>query len=66
MIGKSQAARNRQQLNTGFIMESNDAAVGCFGWAIEQHLNDIPTRLKPAFQKILDGIKVRKENLERS
>jgi hypothetical protein len=30
-----------------FIMESNDAAVlGCLGWAIEQHLDAIPTKLK--------------------
>jgi hypothetical protein len=66
----NEPARNRIKLNeqhTGFIMESNDAAVlGCIGWAIEQHLNDIPSRLKPNFQKILDDIKARKENLERS
>jgi hypothetical protein len=63
-------ARNLIKLNeqrTDFIMESNDAAVlGCIGWAIEQHLNDIPSRLKPNIQKILDDIKARKENLERS
>ena len=48
-------------------MESNDAAVlGCNGWAIEQHLNDIPSRLKPNFQKIIDDIKARKVNSERS
>jgi hypothetical protein len=51
--------------HTGFIMELNDAAVlGCLGWTIEQHLNDIPTKLKPTFQKILNDIKARKENLE--
>ena len=63
-------ARNRIKLNeqhTGFIIESNDAAIlGCLGWAIEQHLNDTPTKLKPTFQKILGDIKARKENLERS
>jgi hypothetical protein len=63
-------ARNRIKLNeqhTGFILESNDAAVlGCISWAIEQHLNDIPAKLKPNFQRILDDIKARKENLERS
>ncbi|MGB7635078.1 MAG: hypothetical protein WBL68_15260 [Nitrososphaeraceae archaeon] len=48
-------------------MESNDTVVlGDLGWVIEQHLNDIPTKLKLTFQKILDDIKVRKENLERS
>lgn len=27
-------------------MESNDAAVlGCIGWAIEQHLDSIPTKI---------------------
>ncbi len=39
-------ARNRIKLNeqhTGFILESNDAAVlGCLEWAIEQHLGSIP------------------------
>lgn len=63
-------ARDRIKLNeqhTGFIVEFNDVAVlGCLGWAIEQHLNDIPTKLKPTFQQILNDIKARKENLERS
>ncbi|MGH9977469.1 MAG: hypothetical protein ACRD8Z_16800 [Nitrososphaeraceae archaeon] len=63
-------ARNRIKLNeqpTGFIIESNDATVlGCLGWAIEQHLDFIPTKLKPAFQKILDIAKARKEDLDRS
>jgi hypothetical protein len=62
--------RNRIQLNeklSGFIIESNDGAVlGCIGWAIEQHLDSIPANLKPTFQKILDDVRVRKENLERS
>jgi len=63
-------ARDRIKLNeqhTGFIVESNDAAVlGCLGWAIEQHLDSIPSNLKPNFQKVLDDVKARKENLERS
>ena len=46
---------------------SNDAAVlGCIGWAIEQHLDSFPPKLKPTFRKILDDIKTKKENLERS
>jgi hypothetical protein len=49
-------AHNRIKLNgqhIGFIIESNDAEIlGCIGWAIEQHLNDIPTKLKPKFQRI--------------
>jgi hypothetical protein len=52
--------RNRIKLNeqhTGFIMEFNDAAgLGYLGWAIEQHLNNIPTKLKPTFQQILKKI----------
>lgn len=63
-------ARKRIKLNdqhTGFIMESDDAAVlGYIGWAIEQHLNDIPSKLKPTFQQVLEDLKARKENLERS
>ena len=48
-------------------MESNDAgALGCFEWTIEQHLEDLPPKLKPTFRKILDDTKVRKEYLERS
>ena len=63
-------ARHRIKLNeqhTGFNLESNDTAVlGCLGWAIKQHLDTIPSKLKPTFQKILDDIKARNENLERS
>jgi hypothetical protein len=48
-------------------MESNDAGgLGCLGWAIERHMNDIPSKLKPTFRKILEDTKARKENLERS
>lgn len=53
--------------NTGFIIESNDAgALGCIGWAIEQHLDTIPPKLKSTFQKILEDVKARKLDLERS
>ena len=48
-------------------MESNDAAVlGCLGWAIEQHLDAIPSKFKSTIRKILNDIKAKKENLERS
>ena len=61
---------NRIELNkqhSAFIIESNDAAVlGYIGWAIEQLLDSIPTNLKPKFQKILENVKARKEDLERS
>jgi hypothetical protein len=63
-------SRNSIKLNeqhTGFIIESNDAAaLGCIGWAIERHLNDIPSKLKPKFKKILDDTEAKKDNLERS
>ena len=53
--------------NTGFIIESNYAgALSCIGWAIEQHLDTMPPKLKPTFQKILDDIKARNLDLERS
>jgi hypothetical protein len=53
--------------NTGIIIESNDAgALGCIGWAIERHMDDIPSKLKPKFKKTLDDTKARKEDLERS
>ena len=35
--------------HNGLIIESSDVgALGCIGWAIE-HLNDIPSKLKPVF-----------------
>jgi hypothetical protein len=53
--------------HTGFIVESNDSgALSCIGWSIERHLDAVPSRLKPIFQKILGEVKTRKENLERS
>ena len=62
--------RNRIKLNdqhTELIIESNDAAaLGCIGWAIEQHLDNMPSKLKSTFRKILDDVKARKESLERS
>lgn len=61
-------AGNRIKLNgqhTGLTIESNDAgALGCIGWAIEQHLTDIPSKLKPTFRKILDETKAKIEYLE--
>jgi hypothetical protein len=53
--------------HTGFIIESNDAtALSCIGWAFEKHLDEIPSKLKPTFQQILEDTKIKKENLERS
>jgi hypothetical protein len=66
----NEPARNRIELNeqhTGFIMESNDStALSSIGWAIEKHLNEIPSKLKPTFQNILEDTRTRKVNLERS
>ena len=43
-------------------MESNDAgALGCLGWAIERHMNDIPSKLKSTFRKILEDTRAKKE-----
>jgi hypothetical protein len=48
-------ARNRIKLNerhTGFIMESNDStALSSIGWAIEKHLNEIPSKTKANISK---------------
>jgi len=53
--------------HTGFIIESNDSgALGCIGWAVERHLDDIPSKLKPTFRKIVEETRARKDNLERS
>jgi hypothetical protein len=40
--------------------------ISCLGYAIEQHLESIPPKLKSTFQEILEDVKARKENLERS
>jgi hypothetical protein len=51
---------------TGLILKSNDsAALSYIGYAIERHLDEIPSKLRPSFHKILDDVKARKENLER-
>jgi hypothetical protein len=50
--------------HTGFIIDTT--ALSCIGWAIEKHLDDIPSELKPTFQKILEDTRIKKENLERS
>jgi hypothetical protein len=54
---------NRIKLNaqhTGLIIESNDStALSCIGWAIEKHLDYIPSKLRPTFQKILENVRPR-------
>ena len=45
---------------TDLIIESNDTtALSCVGWAIEKHLDDIPSKLRPTFQKILENVGLR-------
>ena len=70
-IGKAayELARNRikSEEHNDFIVKSSDPVLlGCISRAIEQHLDSIPTKLKPTFQQMLDDIKARKEDLERS
>ena len=61
-----QMKKSETNQHTGFIIESNDTtALSCIGWAIEKYLDDIPSKLTPTFQKILDDVKSRKEDLER-
>ena len=58
--------RNRIKLNeqhTGFIIRSNYAEA--LGWAIEQHLDALPPKLKPTFWKSLDDTKTRKERFRK-
>ena len=38
----------------------------CLGLAIEQHLEAMPSKLRPIFEQMLADFKARKENLESS
>jgi hypothetical protein len=64
----SELDRNSIKLNkqhASFIIESKDAAaLVCIGWAIEQHLDTLPPKLKLTFKKILEDVKARKLDLE--
>ena len=52
---------------TGLTIKSNDsAALSYIGYAIEQYFDDIPSKLRPRFQEILDDVKTKKESLEGS
>ena len=67
---RSELNRNSIKLSEqhmSFIIESNDsAALECIGWTIEQHLDTMTPKLKSTFQKILEDVKARKLDLERS
>jgi hypothetical protein len=59
--------RKNQEHNRNFITKSSDPILlGCIGLAIEQHLDALPPNLRPPFQQMLDDVKSRKEDLERS
>ena len=40
--------------------------LACIELAIKEHLETMPSNLLPTFQQMLDDIKARKDNLERS
>lgn len=51
----------------GHIIKSGDPVLlECIGLAIQQYLDTMPTKLRVTFQQMLDDIKTRKEDLERS
>ena len=53
--------------NNDFIVKTSDPELlGSIGVAIEQHLDTMPPKLKLIFQQMLEDIRMRKENLEKS
>ena len=56
-------AHNR--IDNDYIVKSSDPGLlGYIELAIEQHLEAMPSKLRPIFEQMLDDIKARKENLE--
>jgi hypothetical protein len=54
-------------VNDDYIVKSSNLGLlGCVELAIEQHLEAMSSKLRPIFEQMLDDIKARKENLERS
>jgi hypothetical protein len=54
-------------INDDYIVKSSDPMLlGCIELAIVQHLEAMSSKLQPIFEQMLDDIKARKENLERS
>ena len=54
-------------INNDYIVKSsNPGLLGCIELGIEQYLEAIPSKPRPIFEQMLDDIKARKENLERS
>ena len=54
-------------VNDDYIVKSSNLGLlGCVELAIVQHLEAMSSKLRPIFEQMLDDIKARKENLERS
>jgi hypothetical protein len=41
------------------------SALGYVGWAIERHHDEVPSKLRPIFPKILEDTRIKKGTLER-
>ena len=66
-VGKTVYDLTCNCINDDYIVKSSDPLLlGCLGLAIEQHLEAMSSKLRPIFEQVLDDIKARKENLERS
>jgi hypothetical protein len=53
-------------INDDYIVKSSDPMLlGCIELAIIQHLEAMPSKLRPIFEQMLDDIKAMKEKLER-
>jgi hypothetical protein len=60
-VGKTayDLARNRieSEEHDDFIKSSDPMLLGCLGLIIEQHLEAMPSKLRPIFEQMLDDIK---------
>jgi hypothetical protein len=66
-VGKTVYALACNCINDDYIVKSSNLGLlGCVELAIEQHLEAMSSKLRPTFQQMLDDIKSRKEDLERS
>jgi hypothetical protein len=66
-IGKTAYDLACNCVNDDYIVKSSDPdLLGHIELAIEQYLETMPSNLRPTFRQMLDDIKARKEDLERS
>ena len=66
-IGKTAYNLACNCVNDDYIVKSTDPdLLGRIELAIKQHLEIMPSNLRPTFQQMLDDIKARKEDLQRS